>query len=145
MIYLFGLVSLCTESSVIDGLTYLLSALLITMMGGKWDVSPDEHYNSLWDAIKSMLSDGFKYLRTSYFGALVLIKASDTLTWGAVNVLNVSFSERGDIEGRSTRLGMIFAAVGVGCLVGPLIFDHKCDSIMNVPFLTNAFNQKLNI
>jgi hypothetical protein len=78
------------------------------------------------------------------FGALVLIQASGTLTWGEIDVSNVFFSECGDVEGRSTRLEMLFAVVGVGWLVGPLIFYRNYDAIMNGPYITNAFYRKMD-
>jgi MFS family permease len=75
-----------------------------------------------------MITDGIKYIRSSFFGPLVLLDASAALLAGATDVLNVSFSERGSIEGRSTRLGVLFACVGIGCVLGPLI----CDSLVSI-------------
>ena len=46
------------------------------------------------------------------------------------DVLNVSFSEQGensseiDVGKSSQRLGILFAFVGVGCVLGPIIVEH---------------------
>jgi len=113
--------------AVIDSLTYLLSAYLMSLVGGKWNVASSGPSESVWATIEGMIYDGLKYLRSCFFGALVFLKFSTALVYGAMDVLNVSFSERGDLEGRSNRLGLLFAAVGVGCLVGPLIADRYTD------------------
>jgi predicted MFS family arabinose efflux permease len=49
-----------------------------------------------------------------------LLKFSAALLYGGIDVLNVSFSERGSDEGRSMRLGILFAIPGIGCFVGPI-------------------------
>ncbi|KAI2508533.1 Transmembrane secretion effector [Fragilaria crotonensis] len=50
------------------------------------------------------------------------MKASVALIYGAADVLNVSFAERGEGD-PSVKLGILFAMTGVGCLVGPLLSD----------------------
>lgn len=58
--------------------------------------------------------------------ALTLIKGSGSFCWGAVDVLNVKFSEMKSMQSLgdgSQTLGLIFAAVGLGCFLGPLTFN----------------------
>eukprot|EP00581_Thalassiosira_minuscula_P014752 CAMPEP_0183721264 /NCGR_PEP_ID=MMETSP0737-20130205/13593_1 /TAXON_ID=385413 /ORGANISM="Thalassiosira miniscula, Strain CCMP1093" /LENGTH=530 /DNA_ID=CAMNT_0025951243 /DNA_START=101 /DNA_END=1693 /DNA_ORIENTATION=+ len=77
----------------------------------------------------SMTMDGIKYLKSKPWGPFVLFKLCAALIFGAADVLNVSFSERGDdgemdaMEGSSQRLGLLFAFVGVGCFIGPIIVE----------------------
>lgn len=106
---------------VADSLTYLLSAFLMMKVGGTWNVSSNEPHESPWETIKGMVTQGLLYVRTSFFGTLILIKFSGALMYGGIDVLNVSFSERGGAEGSSARLGIMFAAMGVGCLMGPFV------------------------
>jgi hypothetical protein len=113
--------------SVIDSMTYLLSAYLMSQVGGKWNVScdePQETPGTPWVQMSGKVTKSVSYTRTSFFGALVLLKFSSALLFGAIDVLNVSFSERGSDEGRSARLGLLFAIPGIGCIVGPLVADR---------------------
>lgn len=112
---------------LIDSCTYLLSAYLMSLMGGKWCVAPTEPVESVHGYVRGMVVDGINYLRNSFFGGLVLMKFSAAMIYGATDVLNVSFSERGDVSNRSARLGLLFASVGTGCLCGPLIADRYTD------------------
>jgi hypothetical protein len=108
-------------------MTYLLSAYLMSQVGGKWNVSsnePQETPGTPWMQMSGMVTKGVSYTRTSFFGALVLLKFSSALLFGAIDVLNVSFSERGSDEGRSARLGFLFAIPGIGCMIGPLVADR---------------------
>lgn len=56
---------------------------------------------------------------------LVTMKGCGSLTWGAVDVLNVKFSELPSMQIRdsATTLGFIFACVGLGCFGGPLVMN----------------------
>ena len=96
----------------------------MSQVGGKWNVSSDEPYESPWMHISGMVIKGVTYTRTSFFGALVLLKFSTALLFGAIDVLNVSFSERGNDEGKSMRLGILFAIPGIGCFVGPIVANR---------------------
>lgn len=54
---------------------------------------------------------------------IVCIKACGSLAWGAVDLLNVRFSEMPSLQSlgdQSTTLGLIFATVGLGCFLGPI-------------------------
>merc|ERR1711935_698965 len=80
---------------------------------------------------KNMTINGIEYLRTSCFGVLVLLKATGALSWGAADVLNVSFSSENPHEGflfdSTQRLGILFCFMGVGCILGPIIVEPFLD------------------
>jgi MFS family permease len=99
----------------------------MTQVGGKWNVASDEPYESPWMQMSGMVTKGVSYTRTSFFGALVLLKFSGALLYGGIDVLNVSFSERGGDEGKGLRLGFLFAMPGIGCFVGPIVANHFTD------------------
>lgn len=97
------------------------------LVGGTWNVATEAEPTSLktaWAQMLTMTVDGAAYLRASFFGTLVLVKASGALVYGASDVLNVSFSERVKDNHSSERLGALFAIVGIGCLLGPLVADR---------------------
>ena len=115
---------------VIDSATYLMSAWLMFLIPGSFNVleeTEQTHDETLWKQVHRMFLGGVWYLRNSFFGALVLLKASAAIAYGGCDVLNVAFSERGDPAGESSRLGVLFACVGVGCLFGPIFFDPFTD------------------
>lgn len=109
---------------LLDGATYLGSAMLMYMVHGTWSAidKSAEKYESVWHQVRGMTVDGFSYLKESFFGPLILLKASVSIIYGASDVLNVAFSERGSTNS-STKLGLLFSLVGVGCIIGPLICD----------------------
>ena len=138
---------------IIDSMTYILSAFLLWLIGGNWNPDGDNDENEssssketntikrsqqslihttiiyLWDKIKRMVMDGIRYVYGSFWGSLVLLKATGALIWGAMDVLNVSFAEEGSGADNvavvsSQRLGYIFAFAGIGCLIGPLLADQ---------------------
>lgn len=113
---------------VVDSMSYLVSALLIQWIGGEYNAAEghERKYESVWEQIKGMTVDGARYLCSSFFGGIVFVKASGAILFGASDVLNVSFAER-DVEAEgnaSLRMGAIFAASGIGCLLGPLGADY---------------------
>ena len=68
---------------------------------------------------------------------IVTMKGCGSFTWGAVDVINVKLSElyqRHDDDGTGdstgftadgpTTLGLIFCVVGLGCFVGPILFNY---------------------
>ena len=72
----------------------------------------------------------FLFLEEPLVGACTLLKGSAALAYGAVDVLNVTFSERGsesDPSKTSLKLGILFACVGIGCILGSLITDVVSD------------------
>jgi len=72
--------------------------------------------------------EGWRYLgapENRDVAALVIMKGCGSLTWGAVDILNVKFSENVDMQvgDGATTLGLIFASVGLGCFLGPVILN----------------------
>jgi MFS family permease len=113
-----------------DSVTYLISAYIMWLVGGTWNVATEAEprsFETAWDQMLTMTMDGAAYLRASFFGTLVLVKASGALVYGASDVLNVSFSEQIKDSHSSERLGVLFAIVGIGCLLGPLVADRMTD------------------
>ncbi|MCB8925512.1 MAG: hypothetical protein H6652_07785 [Ardenticatenaceae bacterium] len=75
---------------MLDGLTFLLSAWFISRIVLKAvQIVPGEESRGGWlDFV-----DGFRYLwGRPYLLILSLIKATGSLVWGAVNVLEISFA-----------------------------------------------------
>ncbi|PSC75896.1 MFS transporter [Micractinium conductrix] len=58
--------------------------------------------------------------------AIVAMKCAAALVWGAIDILNVFFADMPSLQlgDSSTTLGLIFAAVGFGCFVGPILFNR---------------------
>eukprot|EP00934_Nitzschia_sp_Nitz4_P007496 Nitzschia sp. Nitz4//scaffold66_size103028//80219//81667//NITZ4_004509-RA/size103028-processed-gene-0.13-mRNA-1//1//CDS//3329556383//7486//frame0 len=114
---------------IIDGFTYLLSAICLWLVEGSYQVTEAEYMEhlSLWENFRGMAVDGVKYLWSSYFGALVLLKGTSALAYGACDVLMVALAEEAgeSIDERSNgrRIGILFSLVGLGCLIGPLLAD----------------------
>lgn len=148
-----------------DSLSYLVSALFIWKMRGRFnptesDVGPqiirrktndleerkiessnDESQLSFAN-FTSMTKEGVVYLRSQPWGAFVFLKFCAALIYGASDILNVSFSEQGksntfDMEGSSQRLGIIFAFVGIGCFLGPIVAE-PCVQMDNISSLERA-------
>ena len=72
----------------------------------------------------------FLFLKEPLVGACALLKGSAALAYGAVDVLNVSFSARGsesDPSKTSLKLGLLFGCVGLGCILGSVITDTISD------------------
>lgn len=110
---------------LLDSLTYITSAYLMYHVKGDWHVvdKSAKVYSSIWNQMVGMTIEGYKYVGDNFWGSLVLMKASVALIYGAADVLNVSFSERGDGDA-SVKLGILFAMTGIGCLIGPLVSDR---------------------
>ncbi|KAL4425671.1 hypothetical protein ABPG75_009687 [Micractinium tetrahymenae] len=90
----------------------------------------------LWAAAKGAMAEGARATAEGWqyvsspanrdVAALVMMKCAAALVWGAVDILNVWFSEMPemqDLGDASATLGFIFAAVGVGCFVGPVALN----------------------
>lgn len=99
----------------------------MSMVSGKYNVAKKSNNEEGSIHAKSMISDGISYLMHSFFGPLAFLKGTSSLLCGASDVLNVSFSERGPVDGRAARLGILFASVGTGCILGPLLSDRFAD------------------
>jgi len=149
----------------LDCLTYLISATLMWFVGGSWKVSDSQSKllaedlgsKSTMSKIKKvvvtcnqMTRDGAEYIWSSALLPLVLIKASGGILFGAADPLNVQFAHvEGDSSNDGKRLGMIYASLGLACLVGPLIADPFTDmkrpqtlmtaSMLGLVFVTVGF------
>lgn len=72
---------------------------------------------------------GVKYLFSSYFAALVFLKGFSGMAYGACDILNVVLAEQvGGGIGVNIKLGVMFAFVGIGCLIGPLLAEPFVDA-----------------
>ncbi|KAK9906732.1 hypothetical protein WJX75_007016 [Coccomyxa subellipsoidea] len=59
--------------------------------------------------------------------AFALIKASGAVVWGASDILQVRFSNLRSMQSlgdSSTTLGLLFAAIGLACFMGPIISNR---------------------
>jgi len=142
---------------MIDSLSYLVSALFIWKISGEYNpkdsnqateeesdssTEGEENWFSLSNFTK-MTKEGISYLISQPWGAFVLLKFYAALIYGVADVLNVSFSEQGensseiDVDNSSQRLGILFAFVGVGCVLGPIIIE-PCTHMEEISSLERA-------
>lgn len=114
----------------------MASAMILFQMKGNWiatrvDVHEvTEKQDDNFSFVK-MTMIGFQYLWSQSWGMLVLLKASASILAGAIDVLHVSISESSDFVDvnttsldSATRLGILFACIGVGALMGSLLLDR---------------------
>ena len=110
-------------SFVIDALTFVLSAVIIAQVAYEHTPSPDLD-TSVAAALQEYL-DGLRYLRQhiDYFVITLHKPAFSLLVSGAFQVIQVRLAEQIFVigEGGSTGLGLLYAAVGVGTGVGPIV------------------------
>lgn len=109
---------------VIDGLTFLLSALFLYQISYPKDIKEGVGDNSIIAALREYL-EGLHYLRARLdILAIALVKSGAALTVnGAFQVLQVVIT--GEVfvigEGGGLSLGLMYMAVGVGTGVGPIV------------------------
>jgi MFS family permease len=124
---------------VLDALTFLLSAWFISriMLPVVQTAVGVVRQGGWFDFV-----DGFRYLwGRPYLLALSLIKATGSLAWGAVNVLEVSFADRifpltmfslaatlRIEDGGTASLGIIYVISGLGTGLGPLFMRRALGS-----------------
>mmetsp|Transcript_22083 Transcript_22083/g.54573 ORF Transcript_22083/g.54573 Transcript_22083/m.54573 type:complete len:521 (+) Transcript_22083:64-1626(+) len=116
----------------LDASTFLLSSIFIWMVRGEYKAVPEKEKDDTEVQPESSHSanymDGVKYLFSSYFAALIFVKAFGGLAYGACDVLNVVLAEQDDnnAAGFSSdfKLGVMFGFVGTGCLIGPLVTER---------------------
>jgi MFS family permease len=136
-----------TQAFIMDGLTFVLSAVLISRIAVQIREKP---------AVTTTVStahgtaapepagpgggwldflDGLRYLRGEPFIlGLALVKAAGSLAWGAINVVEVTFAEEifplqssgiaellPGIDSGTATLGLIYAVSGLGTGLGPLL------------------------
>ncbi len=109
---------------VIDGLTFLLSAALISRMVYHHRPALDKNERQIGAALRQY-ADGLRYLRrhkdnlviTMHKGAFALVAG------GAFAVIQVVLAEEVFVigEGGGTGLGLLYATIGIGTGLGPII------------------------
>jgi MFS family permease len=111
-------------SFVIDAITFLASALLISRIRYAYSGIPEGTDTSVAAALRDYL-DGLRYLwHHKDFLAISLHKAALALfVSGAFQVVQVTLAEQVFVigEGGGISLGLLYAAVGVGTGVGPIV------------------------
>lgn len=119
------------EAFVLDALTFLVSAALISRISGPIRAEANRENSSGWFEFL----DGLRYLRGQHFIlGLSLVKAAGSLAWGAINVLEVAYAENiftldlpglseiaPDMDSGTATLGLIYAVTGLGTGLGPLV------------------------
>eukprot|EP01025_Chloroclados_australasicus_P065942 TRINITY_DN9010_c1_g1_i2.p1 TRINITY_DN9010_c1_g1~~TRINITY_DN9010_c1_g1_i2.p1 ORF type:complete len:496 (-),score=10.81 TRINITY_DN9010_c1_g1_i2:311-1798(-) len=129
---------------LIDALSYVICARIASTLIGvplvkkeevtlNTSVSHVQKGKQLVHAVKESLvciKEGYQYI-TSHgnwdIACLCWLKGTGSLIWGVADVINVSMSQLPYMQqlGDSNKtLGIIFATVGFGCLIGPLIFNR---------------------
>ena len=132
---------------MIDSFTYIISAFLVWKIRGEYNpVEPvgiaeksanldipkekEERWFSLSNFTK-MTNEGTSYLFSQTWGAFVLLKFFAALIYGSADVLNVSFAEQHESSNEinisnssNQRLGILFAFVGIGCVLGPVLIEN---------------------
>lgn len=108
---------------VIDTLTFLLSALLIAQVA--YEHVPNPNLDTSVAAALQEYLDGLRYLRRhiDYFVITLHKPAFSLLVSGMFQVIQVRLAEQVFVigEGGSTGLGLLYASVGVGTGVGPIL------------------------
>lgn len=109
---------------VIDALTFVASATLIAQIVYDRDPALESADKSVRAALRQYV-DGLRYLR-DHLDILVISfhKAAVSLTiTGAFQVIQVAIAERVFVigQGGGTSLGLMYAAVGVGTGIGPIL------------------------
>lgn len=115
---------------ILDALTFVLSAVLIARIGRADRRALDELPPTPAHAstVRPAFIDGVNYLRgVRFLLALSLVKAAGSLTWGALNVVEVPIAA--DVfpigEGGAISLGIIYAASGLGTGLGPIVLRRR--------------------
>jgi MFS family permease len=124
---LFGI----AEAFFLDALTFLVSAALISRISRPIKAEASGERGGGWFEFL----DGLRYLRGHRFIlGLSLVKAAGALSWGAINVLEVTYAENiftldlpglseiaPDMDTGTATLGLIYAVTGLGTGLGPLV------------------------
>lgn len=112
------------KAFVIDALSFLLSAVLIARIHSGPKLETLDEGRSVTAAFRQYV-DGLQYLRKHlHIFAIVMHKAALTLTTsGALQVIQVALADRVFVigQGGAISMGIMFAAVGVGTGVGPIV------------------------
>ena len=115
---------------IADAVTYLLSAALclaVRPVDSRKDVLKDTRYTggeaSSW---ASAASDGLRYIcGDRELLAVLCIKGSAAVNWGMSELLEVQLAAEPRMQswgGLPSTLGVVYAATGLGCVLGPVMF-----------------------
>jgi MFS family permease len=111
-------------SFVIDAVTFVVSALLISQIVYQHEPAIQESDKSVGAALQQYI-DGLRYLAAHRDNLVIsLHKGAFALTVsGGFQVIQVAMAERIFVlgEGGGTGLGLMYAAVGVGTGIGPIV------------------------
>ena len=124
---------------VLDALTFVLSAWFISRVVLKKREAEGESQGGWLDFV-----DGFRYLwGRPYLLIFSLIKATGSLVWGAVNVLEIGFADHifpltmfplaaalRIEDGGTASLGIIYVVSGLGTGLGPLVMRRILGSTL---------------
>ncbi len=118
-----------SEAFVMDALTFIVSAYLISRISGPIRSSGSGDSRGGW----LDFWDGLRYLRGERFiFGVSLVKAGGSLAWGAINVVEIAYATEifpldiGDfaaglsIDSGTATLGIIYFITGIGTGLGPL-------------------------
>lgn len=109
---------------VVDALTYLVSAVLVTRIVVPSAFEPEITHTSGW----TDFVDGFRYVvKRADVAILTLVKAMGQI--GSGDIVIAVYAERLFRLGRegAGALGIMFAAAGIGAVIGPLIGNRLTD------------------
>ena len=115
---------------IADALTFLLSAYFIARVVLPERLRPTSGPSGGW----LQFWEGLRYLRLEWFILIIaLAKAGGSLVWGAINVLEITFSEvilsseisglgaaLGLVDIGAATLGLIYMVSGIGTGLGPI-------------------------
>lgn len=121
-----------TQAFILDALTFLLSAVLVSRISGLVRERPaTSGPGGGW----LDFMEGLRYLKGQPFIlGLALVKAAGSLAWGAINVVEVTFAEEvfplrsswiteliPTIDAGTATLGIVYFVSGLGTGLGPLL------------------------
>jgi len=108
---------------VIDSFTFGLSAWFVSRIHSP---KSEKSIQAAQGSFSSYI-DGLRYLwQRKHLLALTMVKAAAALSYGAIDVVQVNFAENIFRIGGSASgaLGLIYAVIGVGTGIGPLLAKH---------------------
>jgi predicted MFS family arabinose efflux permease len=110
---------------VIDALTFFVSAMLVWRITAVTKAIPAAEATTGW----TDFVDGLRYVRQHHeIGLLTLVKALGQI--GSADILIAIYAERifpGVGEEGAGALGLLFAAAGVGAILGPVLGNYLTD------------------
>lgn len=112
-------------SLVVDALTFLVSAVLVIIIPGRFRAASPHVLETDWQKF----IDGLRYLRQNlHIGVVTLVKALGQVgSFDIIAALYAAHVFRVGQEG-ATTLGLMFTSFGVGAVAGPLIANRFGDS-----------------